>query len=79
MMVDGPTIDISDLPAPIRNPTIIAKPDDTLITFEELQKRHLVRVLDRVGGKKARAAEILGISRSRVYEMLAEMNTKSGG
>jgi len=47
--------------------------DPDLITLEELQRRHLLRVLDRVGGNKARAAEVLGVSRATVYDMLAKM------
>ena len=44
----------------------------------EVQNRHLSRVLQRVGGNKARAAEILGISRTTIYEMIAKMNDISG-
>jgi DNA-binding protein Fis len=45
------------------------------LTLEELQLRHLVRVLDRVQGNKARAAEILGVGRNTIYHMLSRRRT----
>ncbi len=38
---------------------------------EEIQKRHLV--LEAVDGNKSRAAEILGIGRSTLYQLLFKM------
>jgi DNA-binding NtrC family response regulator len=72
MMAEGDMIRDFDLPQPLREETPAShSPEDGLITFEELQFRHLEYVLDRVQGNKARAAEILGISRATLYEMLA--------
>jgi DNA-binding NtrC family response regulator len=75
MMAEGTTIDLNDLPEPLRSYSTrsAASEDANLITLEELHKRHLLRVLEHVGGNKARAAEILGISRATVYEMLAKI------
>ena len=51
MMVDGPVIDVGDLPEEIRGPSRdLPSQDDMLISLEELQKRHTMRVLERVGG-----------------------------
>jgi len=72
MMAEGDMIRDVDLPEPLR--AEVAKPqsgEDGLISFEELQHRHLDLVLSRVQGNKVRAAEILGISRATLYEMLA--------
>ena len=49
--------------------------DDAFLSLEELQRRHILRVLDGVGGNKARAAEVLGIGRATIYELLAKMKT----
>jgi len=74
MMTQGNTIDLCDLPASLREPGALPPPqDDDLITFEELENRHLHRVLQHVGGNKARAAEILGVSRATIYEMLSRI------
>jgi DNA-binding NtrC family response regulator len=72
MMAQNEVIGESDLPESIRehrNRPQIADPG--LITFAELQTRHLQYVLSRVDGNKVRAAEILGVSRATIYEMLA--------
>jgi DNA-binding NtrC family response regulator len=80
MMVDGTVIDVADLPDPIRGqPREIASQDDLLISLEELQRRHAMRVLERVGGIKSQAAEILGISRATIYQLLAQPKTGSAG
>lgn len=38
-------------------------------TIDELERQHLLRVLDATGGNKKRAAEILGINRRTLYRM----------
>jgi two-component system, NtrC family, response regulator AtoC len=38
-------------------------------TIDELERRHLLRVLEVTGGNKKRAAEILGINRRTLYRM----------
>jgi DNA-binding NtrC family response regulator len=78
MMVDGPVIDVGDLPEEIRGPSRdLPSQDDMLISLEELQKRHTMRVLERVGGNKSHAAEILGISRATIYQLLGQARSAS--
>jgi DNA-binding NtrC family response regulator len=79
MMVDGTIIDLDDLPEPVRGRAgDVAGKDDILISLEELQKRHVMRVLEHVGGNKSQAAEILGISRATIYQLLAQGKVGSG-
>jgi transcriptional regulator of acetoin/glycerol metabolism len=72
MLAKSEVITEADLPERIRE-HIAAPPltNPTLISFDELQSRHLQHVLREVGGSKTKAAAILGISRQTLYEMLA--------
>jgi len=74
MMVDSKFIDINDLPEMLRTPfTGDSVIDEGLLSLDEVQRRHVMRVLERVGGNKARAAEILGLGRATIYQMLSRM------
>ncbi len=77
MMVDGNLIDIGDLPERLRVPlNEEVSGDETFLSLEELQRRHILRVLEGVGGNKARAAEVLGIGRATIYQLLSKMKTE---
>ncbi|MGA2020278.1 MAG: sigma-54 dependent transcriptional regulator [Candidatus Sulfotelmatobacter sp.] len=79
MMVDGKVIDIRDLPAPVRGQSEDgAGQDEIMMSLQELQKRHVLRVLEHVGGNKSQAAEMLGISRATVYQLLADAKAGNG-
>ena len=74
MMADGNLIDIGDLPERLRNPINEDDgADETFLSLEEVQRRHILRVLESVGGNKARAAEVLGIGRATIYQLLAKI------
>lgn len=77
MMADGNLIDIGDLPERLRGPLNeeLGAGDDFL-SLEEMQRRHVLRVLEGVGGNKARAAEVLGIGRATIYQLLSRMKSE---
>jgi DNA-binding NtrC family response regulator len=73
----GPLLTPDDLPTAIRQAPIDAdakpeSPDATesvCLTLEEVEKRHLVRVLKETKGNKVKASKILGIDRRTLYRM----------
>lgn len=74
MMVEGRFIDTNDLPERLRTPfTGDSVLDEDLLSLDEVQKRHIMRVLSRVGGNRRRAAEILGLGRATIYQLLSRM------
>lgn len=74
MMAEGNLIDIGDLPERLRGHlTAEVFTDDKFLSLDEVQRRHVVNVLEGVGGNKARAAEILGIGRATIYQFLSKM------
>ncbi len=68
-------IDLQDLPEILQAPAQVDQVAPTdLVTLETMQQRYLVRVLTQVGGNKAKAAEILGVGRNTIYQMLRRAN-----
>ena len=75
IMTTSNVIDSHDLPelrSPIQEPTAIQEQE--LVSLEEMQNRYLLHVLHRVEGNKAKAAEILGIGRNTIYQMLSRVS-----
>jgi DNA-binding NtrC family response regulator len=81
MMTESDVIDVRDLPPRLQNlrATDLATTDEQL-SLDQAARKHAQRVLAHVGGNKVRAAEILGISRTYLYELLkksvAEQNAE---
>jgi len=74
MMGEGKFLDVNDLPERLRgelnNESLM---DEAFLSLEEVQRRHVLRVLELVDGNKVRAAEILGVGRATIYQLLARM------
>ncbi len=69
-LAPGPLIMPDDLPETVRKSEAApAGGDDALLSLEEVEKRHLGKVLRETGGNKVRAARILGIDRRTLYRM----------
>jgi transcriptional regulator with PAS, ATPase and Fis domain len=71
MITESETIDICDLPEYIRErqPDNV-KEEGALATLEQVERIHTLRVLESVAGNKVRAAELLGVSRAKLYRIL---------
>ena len=48
-------------------------PDEGAVSVPKNQRRHVMHVLEGVGGNKVWAAEILGIGRATIYQLLSKM------
>lgn len=44
--------------------------EEPLVPLDEVEKRHILAVLDRLGGSKSAAARVLGVDRATLYRKL---------
>jgi DNA-binding NtrC family response regulator len=73
MMAESDFIDVRDLPDYLRAGVPVPGAGEAeLIRLSELERRYTQHVLDRVGGNKLQAAQILGISRATLYRILRD-------
>jgi two-component system, NtrC family, response regulator AtoC len=69
-LAPGPLLMPDDLPEAVRKAAPApAGGDESLLSLDNMEKRHLARVLRETGGNKVRAAKILGIDRRTLYRM----------
>jgi DNA-binding NtrC family response regulator len=75
------TLTIADLPPHIGgmvSPTGVAEPVGEGRTLDEVERRHILRILEETGGNHLRAAEILGIHRRTLYRKLEKYKIPAG-
>jgi len=49
---------------------------DRTLPLDEVEKEYILRILDKTGGNKYQAAQILGIDRKTLYRKLGEIEGK---
>jgi len=80
MMADAEFIDVRDLPDYLQGGIRgVETKEPDLMPLADLERRYTQHVLERVGGNKLHAAQILGISRATLYRILRDGATEGGG
>jgi DNA-binding NtrC family response regulator len=84
MMSEADTIDVGDLPEYLREKRDLGAPvevqdGEAFSTLEQVERAHTLRILQKVGGNKVRAAELLGVSRAKLYRILGECEVAEAG
>lgn len=82
MLTQRPLIDVCDLPQQFQQPAQASLPenqgDAILISLDEAQRRHALRVIQELRGDKAAAAQVLGVSRATLYRLIAKSARQPG-
>jgi transcriptional regulator with PAS, ATPase and Fis domain len=79
MMAESEFIDLRDLPEYLRNGVRGVSPNEPeLVPLAELERRYTQHVLERLGGNKLQAAQVLGISRATLYRILRDGAPEQG-
>jgi DNA-binding NtrC family response regulator len=79
---ESPKISLGDLPEAVRNPSGEIPATGLVgsrISLEDLEKAHILQVLESVGGHKKKAAQILQINPSTLYRKLLRYGIKPSG
>jgi DNA-binding NtrC family response regulator len=77
----GSILTIADLPMSVSGMTSITgalEPEIGGRTLDEVERRHILRILEETGGNHLRAAEILGIHRRTLYRKLEKYEIPVG-
>ena len=73
VLSDADVMQPADLPAPIRGNSTESSVDgleERVLTLREVQRRHILWVLEKVAGNRAQAAQLLGTSERTFYRLL---------
>jgi DNA-binding NtrC family response regulator len=71
-LADTPLVRAADLPENVRGAAPAVTDSTPITTLAEVERGHILRVLDHCGGNKKAAAELLGIDRSTLYAKLRQ-------
>jgi DNA-binding NtrC family response regulator len=70
ILSDAELIDVEHLPAELKKEP--QEQHGRLLSLREVERQHIVRVLEAMGGNRGRAARLLGISERTLYRKLNE-------
>ena len=79
-LCDGDVVEMNDLPASVRShvaSTGRAQAEDAIPTLREVERRHVLSVLEKAGGNRAQAARLLGTSERTFYRLLQRYNRQT--
>jgi len=79
----GEKILSDDLPPAIQgmrgDRRVLDEAADRILPLDEVEKEYILRILEKTGGNKYQAAQMLGIDRKTLYRKLAEIQGKEEG
>jgi len=76
LLSDDTEIEPEDLALPTANASGEDDGDSAAISLAEVERRHILRVLRRLGGNKTQAAKTLGISLKTLYNKIESLSLK---
>lgn len=74
LLEKSPTLTLASAPELAAVPDPVKTGNNDLITLDELEKGHILKVLKATGGSRSEAAKILGVNTSTVYRKLSKYN-----
>ncbi len=73
-----PKIELTDLPPEVLQGNGAAAEDDASLTLADVERRHILRVLERCGGRRKETARALGIASNTLWRKLREYGLIQG-
>jgi transcriptional regulator with PAS, ATPase and Fis domain len=78
VLMPGEEITGADLAAHLPGDLRPAEPEAAMQPLEEVERRHILRILQQSGGNRARAAKVLGVDPKTLYNKLKAYETAGG-
>jgi transcriptional regulator of acetoin/glycerol metabolism len=74
ILAAGDVLDVGDVAGPRHGHTaaLTTFTGDTVPTLDELERAHILRVLELCEGQKTKAAQLLGINRTTLWKKLRQ-------